>query len=116
MRSRTIDAIKTKIASLQRGLPKGMEIIPTYDRSELIHKSVDTLRDRLIEEFVVVTLVCALFLFHIRSALVAIVSLPLGILAAFLGHELAGLSTLTSCRWGAIAIAIGADGGCGPSS
>jgi len=79
----TIDAIKTKIASLQKGLPKGVEILATYDRSELIHQSVDTLRDKLIEEFIVVTLVCALFLFHIRSALVAIISLPLGILAAF---------------------------------
>ncbi len=86
----TIDAIKNKIASLQKGLPKGVEILATYDRSELIHKSVDTLRDKLIEEFIVVTLVCALFLFHLRSALVAIISLPLGILAAFFGHELAG--------------------------
>jgi Cu(I)/Ag(I) efflux system membrane protein CusA/SilA len=77
----TIEAVKAKIATLQRGLPQGVEIIPTYDRSELILNSVATLRDRLIEEFVVVTLVCLLFLFHLRSALVAIVTLPLGILA-----------------------------------
>jgi hypothetical protein len=65
-----------------QGLPKGVEILATYHRSELIHESVATLRDRLIEEFIVVTLVCALLLFHLRSALVAIISLPLGILAA----------------------------------
>jgi len=92
----TIDAIKAKISSLQQGLPKGVEIIPTYDRSELIHKSVATLKDRLIEEFLVVTLVCALFLFHLRSAFVAIISLPLGILAAFIVMNWQG-STPTSC-------------------
>ena len=79
----TIDAVKAKIATLKASLPAGVEVVPTYDRSELIHRSVATLRDRLIEEFIVVTLVCALFLFHFRSAFVAIVSLPLGILAAF---------------------------------
>ena len=103
----TIDAIKTKIASLQTGLPKGVEILSTYDRSELIHKSVDTLRDRLIEEFIVVTLVCALFLFHLRSALVAIVSLPLGILAAFSVMNWQGVNA-NIMSLGGIAIAIGA--------
>ncbi|MHB8721540.1 MAG: efflux RND transporter permease subunit [Steroidobacteraceae bacterium] len=103
----TIDAIKTKIAGLQQGLPKGVEIIPTYDRSELIHKSVATLRDRLIEEFIVVTLVCALFLFHLRSALVAIVSLPLGILAAFTVMNWQGVNA-NIMSLGGIAIAIGA--------
>jgi len=103
----TIDGIKAKIASLQTGLPKGVEIIATYDRSELIHKSVATLRDRLIEEFIVVTLVCALFLFHLRSALVAIVSLPLGILAAFAVMNWQGVNA-NIMSLGGIAIAIGA--------
>ena len=104
---RTIDAVKAKIATLQQGLPKGVEIVPTYDRSELIHKSVKTLRDRLIEEFVVVTLVCALFLFHLRSAFVAIVSLPLGILAAFSVMNWQGVNA-NIMSLGGIAIAIGA--------
>jgi Cu(I)/Ag(I) efflux system membrane protein CusA/SilA len=103
----TIDSIKAKIASLQQGLPKGVEIIATYDRSELIHRSVATLRDRLIEEFIVVTLVCALFLFHLRSALVAIVSLPLGILAAFSVMNWQGVNA-NIMSLGGIAIAIGA--------
>ena len=103
----TIDAIKRKLAGLQAGLPKGVEIIPTYDRSELIHQSVATLRDRLIEEFVVVTLVCALFLFHWRSAFVAIVSLPLGILAAFTVMNWQGVNA-NIMSLGGIAIAIGA--------
>ena len=103
----TIEAVKTKIASLQQGLPKGVEIIPTYDRSELIQKSVATLRDRLIEEFIVVTLVCALFLFHLRSAFVAIISLPLGILAAFTVMNWQGVNA-NIMSLGGIAIAIGA--------
>jgi Cu(I)/Ag(I) efflux system membrane protein CusA/SilA len=103
----TINAVKAKIASLQQGLPKGVEIIATYDRSELIHRSVATLRDRLIEEFIVVTLVCALFLFHLRSALVAIVSLPLGILAAFSVMNWQGVNA-NIMSLGGIAIAIGA--------
>jgi copper/silver efflux system protein len=103
----TIDAVKTKIASLQQGLPKGVEIVATYDRSELIHQSVATLRDRLIEEFIVVTLVCALFLFHLRSALVAIVSLPLGIVAAFSVMNWQGVNA-NIMSLGGIAIAIGA--------
>jgi Cu(I)/Ag(I) efflux system membrane protein CusA/SilA len=103
----TIKAVKAKIASLQNGLPKGVEIIPTYDRSELILSSVKTLRDRLIEEFIVVTLVCALFLFHLRSAFVAIVSLPLGILAAFSVMHWQGVNA-NIMSLGGIAIAIGA--------
>ena len=103
----TIDAVKTKIASLQQGLPKGVEIIPTYDRSELIQKSAATLRDRLIEEFIVVTLVCALFLCHLRSAFVAIISLPLGILAAFTVMNWQGVNA-NIMSLGGIAIAIGA--------
>src|SRR6516162_2940633 len=70
----TINAVKAKLAQLKTSLPAGVEIVPTYDRSELIHRSVATLRNRLIEEFIVVALACALFLFHLRSAFVAIVS------------------------------------------
>src|SRR5580704_9737267 len=103
----TIGAVKAKIASLQQGLPKGVEIVPTYDRSELIHRSVATLRNRLIEEFIVVTLVCALFLFHVRSAFVAIVSLPLGVLAAFAVMNWQGVNA-NIMSLGGIAIAIGA--------
>jgi Cu(I)/Ag(I) efflux system membrane protein CusA/SilA len=103
----TIDAVKSKIASLKASLPAGVEIVPTYDRSELIHRSVATLRDRLIEEFIVVTLVCALFLFHLRSAFVAIVSLPLGILAAFTVMNWQGVNA-NIMSLGGIAIAIGA--------
>jgi Cu(I)/Ag(I) efflux system membrane protein CusA/SilA len=103
----TIDAVKARIASLQPGLPQGVEIVPTYDRSELIRRSVATLRDRLIEEFIVVTLVCALFLFHLRSALVAVVSLPLGILAAFTVMKWQGVNA-NIMSLGGIAIAIGA--------
>jgi Cu(I)/Ag(I) efflux system membrane protein CusA/SilA len=103
----TIEAVKAKIASLQASLPKGVEIVATYDRSELIHQSVATLRDRLLEEFVVVTLVCALFLLHLRSALVAIVSLPLGILAAFTVMNWQGINA-NIMSLGGIAIAIGA--------
>jgi Cu(I)/Ag(I) efflux system membrane protein CusA/SilA len=103
----TIDALKTKIASLQQGLPKGVEIIPTYDRSELIHRSVATLRSRLIEEFIAVTLVCALFLAHLRSAFVAVIVLPLGILAAFTVMNWQGVNA-NIMSLGGIAIAIGA--------
>jgi Cu(I)/Ag(I) efflux system membrane protein CusA/SilA len=103
----TIDAVKAKLASLQSGLPKGVEIVPTYDRSELIHNSVATLRHRLIEEFIIVALVCALFLFHLRSAFVAIVSLPLGILAAFSVMNWQGVNA-NIMSLGGIAIAIGA--------
>jgi Cu(I)/Ag(I) efflux system membrane protein CusA/SilA len=103
----TIDAVKAKLASLQAGLPKGVEIVPTYDRSELIHQSVATLRDRLVEEFIVVTLVCALFLFHLRSASVAIVSLPLGVLAAFAVMNWQGVNA-NIMSLGGIAIAVGA--------
>lgn len=103
----TIEAVKTRIAALQQGLPQGVEIVPTYDRSELILSAVATLRDRLIEEFVVVTLVCALFLFHLRSAFVAIVSLPLGILSAFIVMHWQGVNA-NIMSLGGIAIAIGA--------
>ena len=103
----TIEAVKKKIASLQASLPAGVQIAATYDRSELIHHSVATLRDRLIEEFIVVTLVCTLFLLHLRSAFVAIVSLPLGILAAFTVMNWQGVNA-NIMSLGGIAIAIGA--------
>jgi copper/silver efflux system protein len=103
----TIDAVKAKIAGLKASLPTGVEIVPTYDRSALIHRSVATLRDRLIEEFIVVGLVCVLFLFHLRSAFVAIVSLPMGILAAFTVMNWQGVNA-NIMSLGGIAIAIGA--------
>src|SRR4051812_34999198 len=79
----TIDAVKAKLEKLKPGLPPGVEIIPTYDRSSLIKRAIHNLAEKLIEEFIVVAAVCVVFLFHFRSAFVAIVSLPLGILAAF---------------------------------
>src|SRR5688572_12110056 len=79
----TIDAVKRKLESLKAGLPAGVEIVPTYDRSELIDRAVANLQQKLVEEFIVVALVCFAFLFHLRSALVAVVALPLGVLAAF---------------------------------
>ena len=103
----TIEAVKTKIASLQAGLPDGVEIVPTYDRSNLINRAVDNLSFKLLEEFVVVALVCLVFLFHLRSAFVAIVSLPLGILASFIVMHYQGVNA-NVMSLGGIAIAIGA--------
>ncbi len=103
----TIDAVKAKLEKLKPGLPPGVEIIPVYDRSSLIRRAVTNLEHKLIEEFIVVALVCAIFLFHIRSALVAIVSLPLGILAAFIVMHYQGVNA-NIMSLGGIAIAIGA--------
>ena len=103
----TIDAVKAKIASLKSSLPPGVEIVPTYDRSALIKRAVANLGQKLVEEFVVVALVCVLFLFHLRSAFVAIVSLPLGILAAFIVMYFQGVNA-NIMSLGGIAIAIGA--------
>ena len=103
----TIQAVKAKLAVLKASLPPGVEIVPTYDRSGLITRAVDNLTDKLIEEFIVVALVCAVFLFHLRSALVAIVSLPLGILAAFIVMRYQGVNA-NIMSLGGIAIAIGA--------
>src|SRR2546428_1110992 len=103
----TIDAIKAKIASLKSSLPPGVEIVPTYDRSGLIKRAVANLGQKLVEEFVVVALVCVLFLFHLRSAFVAIVSLPLGILTAFIVMYYQGVNA-NIMSLGGIAIAIGA--------
>ncbi len=103
----TIDAVKTKLATLQKSLPAGVEIEQVYDRSALIHRAVDNLTHKLIEEFIVVALVCVVFLFHLRSALVAIVSLPLGVLAAFLVMRYQGVNA-NIMSLGGIAIAVGA--------
>jgi len=103
----TIAAVKAKIASLKASLPPGVEIVPTYDRSALIKRAVANLGQKLVEEFVVVALVCVAFLFHLRSAFVAIVSLPLGILAAFIVMVYQGVNA-NIMSLGGIAIAIGA--------
>ena len=103
----TIAAVKAKLEALKPGLPPGVEVVTVYDRSSLIVRAVDNLRDKLIEEAVVVALVCVLFLFHLRSALVAIVSLPLGILAAFIVMRYQGVNA-NIMSLGGIAIAIGA--------
>ena len=103
----TIDAVKAKLEQLKPGLPSGVEIVPTYDRSNLIKRAVRNLSEKLLEEFVVVTLVCALFLFHLRSAFVAIVSLPLGILAAFIVMYYQGINA-NIMSLGGIAVAVGA--------
>lgn len=103
----TIRAVKHKLEQLKPGLPQGVEIVETYDRSGLIERSVANLTGKLIEEFIVVALVCFAFLFHLRSALVAIVSLPLGILAAFIVMHYQGVNA-NIMSLGGIAIAIGA--------
>ncbi len=103
----TIDAVKAKLQELKASLQPGVEIVPTYDRSKLIKRAVDNLTHKLIEEFIVVALVCAIFLFHLRSALVAIVSLPLGILAAYIVMVYQGVNA-NIMSLGGIAIAIGA--------
>ena len=103
----TIDAVKAKLDTLRASLPPGVEIVPVYDRSGLIREAVRNLGGKLAEEFLVVLVVCALFLWHLRSALVAVVSLPLGILAAFVVMHQQGISA-NLLSLGGIAIAIGA--------
>ena len=103
----TIAAVKDKLKTLQASLPKGVEIVPVYDRSSLIERAVENLTHKLGEEFIVVALVCFVFLFHLRSAVVAIVSLPLGILAAFIVMRYQGVNA-NIMSLGGIAIAIGA--------
>jgi len=103
----TIEAVKAKLETLKPGLPPGVEIVPTYDRSLLIDRAVENLRAKLVEEFVVVALVCAVFLFHLRSALVAVVALPVGVLAAFVVMHWQGVNA-NIMSLGGIAIAIGA--------
>ncbi|AMM24040.1 efflux RND transporter permease subunit [Variovorax sp. PAMC 28711] len=103
----TIQAVKDKLATLKSSLPAGVEIVPTYDRSLLIDRAVDNLRFKLMEEFIVVAVVCAIFLFHLRSALVAVVALPVGVLAAFIVMHWQGVNA-NIMSLGGIAIAIGA--------
>ncbi len=103
----TIRAVKAKLADLQKSLPPGVEVVTTYDRSALIERAIDNLSVKLLEEFVVVALVCVLFLGHLRSALVAIISLPLGIVAAFVVMHIQGINA-NIMSLGGIAIAIGA--------
>jgi copper/silver efflux system protein len=103
----TIAAVKARLAELQRSLPKGVQIVTTYDRSALIQRAVDNLSRKLMEEFAVVALVCLVFLWHLRSALVAIISLPLGVLIAFGLMRYQGINA-NIMSLGGIAIAIGA--------
>ncbi len=102
-----IQNVKAKLESLRAGLPDDIEIVPVYDRSGLIERSVETLAEKLIEESVVVALVCIIFLFHVRSALVAILTLPIAILMAFIVMQQQGLNA-NIMSLGGIAIAIGA--------
>jgi Cu(I)/Ag(I) efflux system membrane protein CusA/SilA len=103
----TINAVKAKIGTLKASLPQGVEIVETYDRSGLIERSVRHLAEKLVEEFLVVALVCLVFLVHLRSAFVAIVTLPLGVLAAFIVMYYQGVNA-NIMSLGGIAIAIGA--------
>ena len=102
-----LTAVKAKLTELKRSLPPGVEIVPTYDRSKLIDAAVENVWGKLLEEFLVVALVCVLFLGHLRSALVAVITLPLGVLAAFIVMNQQGVSA-NLMSLGGIAIAIGA--------
>ena len=103
----TIDGVKAKLESLKQGLPEGIEVVTVYDRSGLIQDAVDNLWHKLFEELIMVGLVCVVFLLHLRSSLVAIISLPIGILAAFVVMHFQGLNA-NIMSLGGIAIAIGA--------
>src|SRR5947209_4451098 len=102
-----IDGVKKKIEEIKPSLPAGVRIVPVYDRSDLIKRAIGTLREKLIEESIVVALVCIIFLWHVRSALVAIITLPIAILLSFLPMHWLGL-TSNIMSLGGIAIAIGA--------
>lgn len=102
-----IDNVKARLAEIKPSLPEGTEIVPVYDRSELIYRAIATLRTTLIEESAIVALVCIVFLLHVRSALVAIITLPLGVLIAYICMHALGLSS-NIMSLGGIAIAIGA--------
>ena len=105
--SQVIEDVKLKLAELQNSLPEGVEIVSTYDRSTLINSAVENLWKKLAEEFLVVAIVCALFLFHLRSSLVIAISLPVGILSAFIVMHWQGINA-NIMSLGGIAIAIGA--------
>ena len=104
---KTINGVKAKLEELKRSLPEGVEVVTVYDRSGLIERAVDNLVEKLIEEFIVVIVVCAAFLFHFRSSLVVIISLPIGILVAFIVMYYQGINA-NIMSLGGIAIAIGA--------
>ncbi|MEJ2094085.1 MAG: CusA/CzcA family heavy metal efflux RND transporter, partial [Gammaproteobacteria bacterium] len=104
---KTINAVKERLQELGNSLPEGVEIIETYDRSDLIKRAIENLRGKLVEEFIIVALVCAVFLFHFRSSLIIVLSLPLGILIAFIVMYLQGINA-NIMSLGGIAIAIGA--------
>ncbi len=104
---RTINAVKLKLNSLRKNLPKGVTLIETYDRSGLIKRAINNLNEKLVEEFIVVTLICLLFLYHFRSALIVVITLPVGILMAFIIMHLQGINA-NILSLGGIAIAIGA--------
>jgi len=104
---KVINGVKRKLETLKAGLPEGVEIVPVYDRSSLIQRAIDNLKEKLIEESLVVAIICVVFLLHLRSALVAILTLPVGILMAFIIMENQGLSA-NIMSLGGIAIAIGA--------
>ncbi len=103
----TIEGVRQKLLELEAGLPEGVEILPVYDRGALIERAVDNLTETLILEFVLVTLVCAAFLLHLRSAMIVVVTLPIGILLAFIAMRLQGINA-NIMSLGGIAIAIGA--------
>ncbi|EXS68326.1 efflux RND transporter permease subunit [Sphingobium sp. Ant17] len=103
----TIAAVKDKLAELKKSLPPGVEVVTVYDRSQLIDRAVENLTHKLVEEFIVVAIVCGLFLWHVRSALVAILTLPLGVLAAYVVMRFQGVNA-NIMSLGGIAIAIGA--------
>ena len=102
-----INGVKAKLEQLKKGLPEGVEVVPVYDRSALIERAVENLATKLLEEFAVVALVCVIFLFHLRSSLVVIISIPVGILTAFIVMHAQGLNA-NIMSLGGIAIAIGA--------
>ena len=102
-----IAAVKTRLEELRSALPEGVEIVPVYDRSSLIDRAIQNLTHKLIEEFIVVALVCAIFLWHVRSALVAVITLPLGLALAFIAMHFQGLNA-NIMSLGGIAIAVGA--------
>ncbi len=103
----TIERVREKLEELKKGLPEGVEIVPTYDRGSLIERAIENLKGKLIEESIVVSLVCIVFLLHFRSALVAIATLPMGILLAFIIMKMQGINA-NIMSLGGIAIAIGA--------
>lgn len=104
---KTIEGVKAKLATLKQSLPEGVDIVPVYDRSKLINSAVDNLWNKLAEELLIVALVCAVFLFHLRSSFVAVISLPLGILISFMIMYTQGINS-NIMSLGGIAIAIGA--------